>query len=161
MQEVTLATTFDKLCHNCAFLAFVCLMSYGIINVFDLLFVSFFITLVFEILLAFSQNKDWKKSFDDIIPARKVTSDDNELTPSHDSVAQSSSPVNADETEEHSSPCQTTSDSPQPILISNCNEEPDVDVTASHPEQSLPDGGDKVSTENSHLDNCTVNVTSA
>lgn len=156
MQEVTLATTFDELCHNCAFLTFDVLWYY----VFDLLFVSFIITPVFEILLAFSQNKDWKKSFDDIIPARKVTSDDNELTPSHDSVAQSSSPVNADETEEHSSPCQSTSVSPQPILISNCNEER-VDTTASHPEQSLPDGGDKVSTENSHLDNCTANVTTA
>ena len=34
--------------------------------------------IVFEILLAFSQNKDWKKSFYEVIPQRKVASADPE-----------------------------------------------------------------------------------
>lgn len=42
---------------------------------------------VFEILLAFSQNKDWKKSFYQVIPPRKVDKSDDEISGLHQSRA--------------------------------------------------------------------------
>jgi hypothetical protein len=41
---------------------------------------------VYEILLAFSQNKDWKKSFYQVIPQRKVDNSD-EVSGPHQSIA--------------------------------------------------------------------------
>ena len=41
---------------------------------------------VFEILLAFSQNKDWKKSFYQVVPPRKVADKSNGVSRPHQST---------------------------------------------------------------------------
>ena len=117
---------------------------------------------MFEILLAFSQNKDWKRSFYEVIPPRKVNDDDTEAQ-SHDTALPQSSPIiiiDSDEPDDQLSPLdQSTSE--QVHTIPECGQELDdkINISPAHvhlEEQKSNLFGDKL---NSLDSNCNVNIT--
>ena len=85
-----------------------------------------FIFPVFEILLAFSQNKDWKKSFYEVIPPRKVASADSKSDETDIQLV-------ADDEELDGQPTSPQSTSNQSHSV-NCNpNESEVDVDPDCP----------------------------
>ena len=85
-----------------------------------------FIFPVFEILLAFSQNKDWKKSFYKVIPPRKVASADSKSDETDIQLV-------ADDEELDGQPTSPQSTSNQSHSV-NCNpNESEVDVDPDCP----------------------------
>ena len=91
-------------------------------------FVSMYIFLlaiyiVFEILLAFAQNKDWKKSFYEVIPPRKVASDDSNCDVSGIDVESRQSTVSAEELDRQSVTPQTPSHQDRDVSCSESESE--------------------------------------
>ena len=89
---------------------------------------------MFEILLAFSQNKDWKKSFYEVIPPRKVNDDDTEAQ-SHDTTPPQSSAIiiiDSDEPDDQLSPLDQSATSDQVHTIPECDQELDDKDSPAH-----------------------------
>ena len=81
---------------------------------------------VFEILLAFSQNQDWKESFYEVIPPRKVASGESTGDVSDTEVVSQLSTVNDDD-QDHDANCsqgetEITVNLGSPVLVQSVTE---------------------------------------